>query len=82
MNPVFNWIVSNQAAAAVAGYWIFSALVSGMPEPKDASGVGYVWLYNSLHFLASNLNAMVSRKNPSYAEPPHVTPQAGKGGSE
>ncbi len=36
--------------------WAFSALVGGMPEPDQASGKAYKWLYGSLHLFAANLD--------------------------
>lgn len=37
---------------AVIAYMIFSAIVSGMPEPEKTDSKGYVWLYRSAHLLA------------------------------
>lgn len=36
-------------------FWAFSAVVHGMPEPKEDASLGYRWAFNSLHFLAANL---------------------------
>lgn len=36
-------------------YYLFSSIVSGMPAPDDKSGVGYRWIYTTLHTLAGNV---------------------------
>lgn len=73
MTLFFQWIAEHHGTAAIAGYWLFSALVSGMPVPTTASGIGYVWLYQSLHFLASNLQSVFAKKTLT-EEATHVTP--------
>jgi hypothetical protein len=50
-----NWIASH-AVALIAGFYLFSALVSGMPSPEAASGLIYRWVYASLHVLAGDLS--------------------------
>jgi hypothetical protein len=75
MDQINQWVFHSHAAiAAIAGFWLFSALVSGMPAPKESSGIGYVWLYNSLHMLASNLNNLFQKKNLAPELMPQVTP--------
>lgn len=59
-----EFITAHPAVFAIAAYWIFSALVGGMPTPTAASSSGYQWLYNSLHILAGNLSAAVAAKYP------------------
>ena len=39
----------------LALYWVFSAVVGGMPEPTSASAFAYRWTYKSLHLLAGNI---------------------------
>lgn len=52
-------------------YMIFNAIVSGMPEPVAASGVGYQWLYKTLHLLALNLDKLWAAKGlPMLPTPP------------
>lgn len=75
MNQIFQWINQHQAISGAAGLWLFSAAVSGMQAPKDNSGAGYVWLYNTLHILSSNLNKLSTKTNNTPEPPPHVTPQ-------
>ena len=43
------------AAVAMFGYWLFSAIVGGMPEPTRTSCGAYRWCYASLHLLAGNV---------------------------
>lgn len=45
-------------------YWIFSAVVGGMPQPTDSSPMVYVWLHDSLHILAGNLTAAMASRYP------------------
>ena len=35
-------------------YYVFNAIVSGMPAPGEKDGKGYRWAYTSLHVLAGN----------------------------
>ena len=44
------------------GYYAAMAVVSGMPEPNEASTRGYVWAYNSLHVFAANVGKLASTK--------------------
>lgn len=59
-----NVLLHHPTIFAIGGYWLFSALVGGMPEPKPTSSSGYLWAYNSLHILAGNLTAAVAAKYP------------------
>jgi hypothetical protein len=52
---MFQFLLEHQFGAAVALYWIFSAAVSAMPEPKPGDAGGYAWLYGFVHILAGNL---------------------------
>jgi hypothetical protein len=40
---------------AAGMYWIFSAAVSSMPDPKAGGSAGYLWLYRFLHTTAGNI---------------------------
>jgi hypothetical protein len=48
----------------VLSYWVFSAIVGGMPEPEKRDGRGYCWLYKSLHILAGNMTTALARYYP------------------
>lgn len=48
----------------IAVYWLFSAIVGGMPAPEINSSPGYIWLHNSLHILAGNITSAVQAKFP------------------
>lgn len=50
------------ATQALIGYFIFSAFVSGMPEPSASSGTGYRWAFHSLHLLAGDLSQMIGSR--------------------
>jgi hypothetical protein len=43
-------------------YWLFSAIVGGMPDPLPASRTAYRWAYGSLHILAGNISLAVQSK--------------------
>jgi hypothetical protein len=50
--------------AIVGAYFVFSAIVGGMPVPTSTSSSGYVWMYNSLHILSGNLTTAVQKDFP------------------
>ena len=50
-----NWIDHNALALMLAWY-VFSAVVSGMPAPNGNSSVAYSWAFHSLHILAGDLS--------------------------
>lgn len=60
---LWNLIQQHPGIACIAAYWIFSAMVGGMPLPQGTTGF-YLWLYNFLHILAGNLTAAVATKFP------------------
>lgn len=45
----------------VAG-WLFSCLVSGMPEPEKDNSPFYIWAYRSLHLIAASGTAYFQHK--------------------
>ena len=45
----------------LALYWVFSAIVGGMPEPITTSSLAYHWSYKSLHLLAGNIGTALSK---------------------
>ena len=56
MNSLSDLLASRIFWEVILGYWIFSAIVSGMPMPKVNSSAGYVWAFRSLHTFAGNLD--------------------------
>lgn len=60
-----NVITDHPAIVAIASYWIFSALVGGMPAPDATSSKGYTWMHSSLHIIAGNLSAAIVAKYPN-----------------
>lgn len=61
---MIDFVQQHPTSCALAAYWVFSALVGGMPPPTASSSSGYQWLHNSLHILAGNLTAAVASKYP------------------
>jgi hypothetical protein len=45
------------------GFYIFSAITSGMPEPTQESSFGYIWMYRSFHILSANGTAYFIARN-------------------
>ena len=52
---MIQFLTQHQFGFAVAVYWIFSAAVSAMPEPRPGDVGGYAWLYRFVHTIAGNL---------------------------
>lgn len=44
------------------GWYVFSALVSGMPEPIPESSPWYIWAYRSFHILAASGTSFFQNK--------------------
>lgn len=65
--------MNEHAMLIVLGYWLFSAIVSGMPEPTAASGISYRWLFQSLHVLAGNVSTAISYRFPQLSVPEGAT---------
>ena len=61
---MLDLIAQHQFWLGVALIWIFSAFVSGMPEPHDKSSDGYLWLFRALHSIAGNITTVFSGKIP------------------
>jgi hypothetical protein len=53
----------------IALYFLFSAVVGGMPDPIVASPFLYLWCYRSAHILAGNLQVAIQSKFPTLPEP-------------
>lgn len=56
MTSLWSFLVAHQTIVALVGYYLFSALVGGMPAPTANSGVAYKWTFASLNILASNIS--------------------------
>lgn len=44
------------------GWYVFSAITSGMPEPTQESSPGYIWAYRTLHLLAASGTSFFQNK--------------------
>jgi hypothetical protein len=49
------FIEAHSTIIALVGYYIFSALIGGMPAPTATSSTIYQWLFASMNILASNI---------------------------
>jgi hypothetical protein len=58
---MINFLLQHQFGVAVVLYWIFSAAISALPEPKPNGSPGYLWLYRFLHTTAGNLTTAFDR---------------------
>ena len=61
---MIQFLLQHQFGLAVAIYWIFSAAVSAMPDPKPGDPGGYVWLYRFAHTIAGNLTTAFGNRLP------------------
>jgi hypothetical protein len=52
---MWQFITAHPTAFALGGYYVFGALVGGMPAPTAGSNVTYRWVFGSLNILASNI---------------------------
>jgi hypothetical protein len=68
-------ILAHPAMFTIGAYWLFSAVVGGMPQPTASSGAGYTWLHNSLHILAGNLSSAMAARYPTILVPPGTAVQ-------
>jgi len=48
--------LNSHGLALMLGYYVFSAVVSGMPEPPSDATLAYIWAYHSAHALAGDLS--------------------------
>jgi hypothetical protein len=62
---MFQFLLQHQFGLAVAMYWVFSAAVSSMPDPKAGDAGGYLWLYRFAHTLAGNLTTAFGNRIPA-----------------
>jgi hypothetical protein len=60
-----NAILQHPAVLAISLYWLFSAIVGGMPDQDETSSFTYKWLYRSLHILSGDLKNAVASRFPS-----------------
>lgn len=44
------------------GWYVFSAITSGMPEPTKESSPWYIWAYRSFHILSANGTSFFQNK--------------------
>lgn len=58
---MIHWLESH-ALVVVLVYYVFNAIVSGMPEPLPNGNLGYLWAYRSLHTLAGNFDKIAKSK--------------------
>ncbi len=54
--------VSGHGWALLAGWYVFSSIVSGMPAPTAVSSATYLWAYHSLHVLAGNVGLLLGKE--------------------
>lgn len=53
---MMQFIMQHQIICTSIAYWVFSAVVSGMPCPMPNGSLGYQWAYNTLHTLVGNIS--------------------------
>ncbi len=62
-------ISAHPVVTALLGYFIFSAIVTGMPPVDASSSKAYRWAYGSLNVLAANIGGMMHAKFPEMTTP-------------
>lgn len=58
MNITWATILSylhNPLFCALAAYWLFSAITSRMPTPKEGDSKSYVTAYGTMHFISGSV---------------------------
>lgn len=57
-----NWI-QNHGADALVAYYVFSAIVSSMPDPRPDASIAYSWAYHALHALSGDLSQYIGSRS-------------------
>lgn len=52
--PFLNSTTSDPWFWTMVGAWLFSSIVSGMPEPEKTDSKFYIWIYRSFHLIAAS----------------------------
>ena len=55
MNSLHLLFLKHPIGATLASWFLFSSIVSGMPDPAPTSSIAYVWAHKSLNLLAGNI---------------------------
>lgn len=50
------WMTQHHATVTIVAYFIFSAVVDSLPQPKLMGNQGYQFLFTFCHKLAGNLS--------------------------
>jgi hypothetical protein len=71
---MFAFILAHPLTFGFASFWLFSALVSGMPSPSPGSSFAYHWLFASLNALAANVTDLIRQRYPRAPLPEEEIP--------
>jgi len=55
MGSVMQFLQSHTTIVSLVAYYIFSAVVGGMPAPTAQSSTTYQWAFATFNILASNI---------------------------
>jgi len=55
MGSVMQFLQDHNTLFTLVGYYIFSAVVGGMPAPTAQSSTTYQWAFATFNILASNI---------------------------
>lgn len=61
---IAHLIQTHQVISTLIGYFAFSSLVDGMPDPSPSDSKGYRWAFKSLHGFAGNLSSLAAKNFP------------------
>ena len=64
-----HFFQAHAIAVCILGYWIFSAVIGGMPPPSPADTRAYHWTFKSLHILAGDVGTAFTNRFPVFAVP-------------
>ena len=68
-----NIITDHPATVAISAYFVFSAIVSGMPMYTDKSSIAYTWFFHTSHILAGNLQTVIAARFPNVSSSASIT---------
>ena len=60
---MIGWIETHGVEALLI-YYVFAAVIGGMPTPASDAGVAYQWVFRSFSLLGANVARLVATQMP------------------